>query len=136
MSQDSKSQVHDDIEWERVDLPNNIVRVASDPKKSCCGSFYWMTISWIIFWITLLGLIAFFFKGRFAHLIMVIWWLILIIIILLFITRYILHVSIFPGSLICVRKVLEDSVSRQVAKVYSKRLLSYMEILKSLEPTK
>ena len=59
--------------------------------------------------------------------------LIAILFILIIVTKYVLHISVFPGTSWFVRKQVEHSVSIQVAKVYAKRLTSYLEIIRKMK---
>lgn len=106
--------------------------------KSSCWKFYrcLAIISFITLIILFWGIFLLILKNNSAHFIFMLFGILVIIILFLLLLRYIFHVSIFPGSLICVRKMLEESVSKQVAKVYSKRLLSYIDIINSMETTK
>ena len=138
MSSDSSSfinQVPDNVlNTERAPI-STVVKVKQSKKLFNCN-FYTKLL--IIFWIILMIFacicaIILLFEDKMTFLIYIMIWMILVPFLVFILLRYIFHISVFPGAFWCIRIPVEHTVSLQVAKVYSKRMLSYSVIIESLD---
>jgi len=131
---DSNSKDYDGERW--VDSKHEVpIKVR---KKRCTRfSFFFKFLVWFVITLVLFSILLIFLaQNKYG---MVIWLLMiftLFLLLLVLLLRFIFHISVFPGSFKIVRVPLEHSVSKQVAKVYAKRLHSFYQIIDALNKQK
>ena len=136
MSSDSNSFVNEEqdivLNSERTKGKNVVIKQTKSYK--CQWSFYLILFLTFILWILAAALIIALLLANKLFLVLLL--ILSIPFIILLIMKYVFYMSVFPGTSWFIRKQVEHSVSYQVAKVYSRRLVSYLDIIRRMKSNK